>query len=65
MINRFERPTVERQPRPDEASATHSVVDAGKAFCQRVEHLVSTHPKQSLIVAALAGAAFGWISKRR
>ncbi|MEX2113413.1 MAG: hypothetical protein WD845_09520 [Pirellulales bacterium] len=66
MINRFDdRHTIEPHERPAEASGVNSVVGAGRAFFQRVEHVVSTHPKHSLIVAALAGAAIGWISKRR
>ena len=65
MINRFEdQPSIERLRAPAEA-VKNAVSQSGKAIVDRMEQIVTTHPKESLLIAGLAGVVFGWITKRR
>jgi ElaB/YqjD/DUF883 family membrane-anchored ribosome-binding protein len=66
MINRFDdRPSIERLLVAPAESVKSAVMHSGKAIVDRMERLITSHPKESLVIAVAAGAVLGWISKRR
>ncbi len=66
MINRFEdRPSIERLLAVPAETVKSAVSHSSKALVDRMERLITSHPKESLVIAVAAGAVLGWISKRR